>query len=374
MNFRAFGPPVLVVSKPVLGVNPPAVIDTTDGQVPKTIGEPSLNAALAMLTSAEAADYNSWDSQSKLMFLAAYQYVATAIAAGLRRPDGTPFDGFLTSGVTAALGAMDILQPYVKQMDSNQATATDQAASVLQNASTKTEPQGLTFAKRFLLLRDRIAWELATQYDLTVEYEVLGTDPANPGLLYTRKVGEDKPADFSAVFSSRSPSQLWADGLSLEDKFDALGVTFKRLDMSGANRRMGAGPAAILAVLITLVVGILTFYWLWNHVNQGNKLTDLAASLVAADTTLTAAQKADRLAKLKAADSLFAQVFGDADIPWTGILIALGVGVLAALAYPIIADALKGHHRLYHSHRPEHPRPYRPPLHRPGYSAGAYYS
>lgn len=346
-TFRALGGSVPLIPRLLpgtfsLGANPASIIDKTDGQVPRIAGEPSLAGALAPLTSDEAADYRSWGQSEKLQFLAGYQYVAVLSSAGLRRPDGTPFDGLLTQGISVALSAMDTVQGYFKQMPAEVVQAANQMASVLKDASTKTEPRSIEFTKKYALLRDRIAWELATQNDLTIEYEIVGNDPANPGVIYTRKIGEDRLPDYSAVFSTRSPKQLFDDGLALEDKFDNLGVTFKRLDMSSANARMGMGPALILTVLITLVVAILSFYWLWNHVNEQNKLTRLAVNLITSDPSLSSSEKALRISQLQAANNFFSQMFGSS-VPWTELLIVLGIGVLAFLAYPYVVSESRHH-------------------------------
>lgn len=340
LNFRSFGPALPLVHRPFLGANPPTVIDKTDGRTPRTIGEPPLDTALALLSSDEAADYKTWGPKEKIMFLAGYQYLATATSVGLRRVDGTPFDGYLTQGISVALAALQSIQDYFKNMSPDAVAGADQAASVLKEASTKTEPRGIDFAKKYQLLRDRVAWELATQNDLTVEYEILGTDPANPGLVYTRKIGEDKAPDYSAIFSIRTPKEFYQDGLSLEDKYEALGVTFKKLNTLGANSRMGVGPALILAILITLIVAVLSFFWLWNHVNEQNKLTSVALDFVSKDPRLTDAEKADRILAMRRADSFFSEVFGSS-VPWVGILVAVGLGALAVFAYPYIARALE---------------------------------
>lgn len=348
-TFRALGGSVPLVPRLLpgsfsLGANPPSIIDKNDGQVPRVAGEPSLNAALGLLSADEVADYRAWGQSEKLQFLTGYQYIAVMSAAGLKRPDGTPFDGLLTQGISVAFQALDAAKAYFGQMSADVAQAASQMASVLKDASTKTEPRSLDFSKKYSLLRDRIAWELATQNDLTIEYEIVGTDPANPGIIWTRKIGEDRAPDYSAVFSTRTPKQLFDDGLALQDKFDNLGVTFKKLDMSGANLRLGAGPALILTVLITLIVGILSFYWLWNHVDQQNKLTQLAVNFITSDASLSSADKASKIAQLQAANNFFSQMFGSS-VPWTEILIVVGLGVLAFLAYPYIIT--ESRHRGY---------------------------
>jgi hypothetical protein len=339
-NFRALGSSVPLLPRYLpgafhLGANPPTIIDKTDGMQPRVAGEPALAAALAPLSADEISQVQSWGSPEKVQFLAAYQYIAVMSAAGLRRPDGTPFDGLLTQGIAVALAALQAAQAYFKVMPTSLAQAADQMASVLKDASTNTDPQSIDATKKYLLLRDRVAWELATQNDLTLEYEIVGTDAANPGVIYTRRIGEDRSPDYSAVFSTRTPAQLFQDGLDLESKFESLGVPFKKLDMSGANRRLGVGAAPMLAILITIIVGALSFYWLWNHTNQQNHLTQTAVNLVTSDNTLSNSDKAAKVAAINAGNNFFSQFFG-ATVPWTEILVVLGLGVLAALAYPFI--------------------------------------
>lgn len=338
-DFRGFGA-ALRLAPHALGVNPAVVIDRTDGQIPRVAGEPSLSAALAMLPAEEAADYQTWSSKEKLMFLAGYQYLATATAAGLRRVDGTSFDGWLTQGISFVLSAMQAAQGVFKDMTPDLAAAADQAAVVLKDASSKAEPRGIDFTKKYALLRDRAAWELATQNDLTVEFEILGTDPANPGLLYTRKIGEDKAPDYSAVFSTQTPKEFYQAGLTLQDKFEALGVSFKKLSTLGVNPRLGLGPALILAVLITIIVAVLAFFLLWNNVNEQNKLMAKAVDLVQSDSRLTASEKADKILAMRRAEALFSEIFGSS-VPWVGILIGLGLAAAAVIAYPHIAKAME---------------------------------
>lgn len=322
-------------------MNPPSVIDRNSDQA-RPSSEPSLAAATAMLSADEAADYASWTAPQKLQFLGAYQYLAVMGAGDLRRADGSPFKGPLSSGIETALSALDVIAPYIKSMMPLDAAAADQLATILKDASTKTQPKSSDFVSKYLLLRDRVAWELAAQYDLTVEFEIVGTDPAAPGIIYTRKVGEDRTPDYSAVFSTRSPKQLFDDGMALQDKFDALGVTFKRLDMSGANPRLGLGPALILAVLISIVVLILGFFWSWNQVNRQNDLTSRAVDLITSDSSLTPSEKADRIARLRGESDFFSQFFGSS-IPWVPILAAAALAALAWFAYPYLVGSERRH-------------------------------
>jgi hypothetical protein len=301
--------------------------------------EPSLEAALGQLTADEAADFKTWGSPEKLQFLAAYQYVAVMTASGLRRPDGTPFNGLLSQGVSLGLVALQDAIPYTKQMAPADAQSLDQLASVLKEASTATQPKCNAFVQKYLLLRDRVVWELWNQYQITIQYEEVGTNPANPGVIFSHTLGANfSNPDYSAVFSTRPPAQLWKDGLALEDKFEALGVSFQRLNLSGSKRLMGTGPGLILGVLITLVVAILSFYWLWNHVNQQNNLLKVSADLIQADPSLTESQKAAKISQLRATNSFFNEILGGSDIPWVTLLVVVGLGILAYLAYPYIVD------------------------------------
>lgn len=355
-NFRALGSSIPLLPRYLpgsfsLGDNPPpAIVDRTDGMQPGVTAEPSLAAALAFLASEEVAEYKSWGSPEKLQFLAAYQYVAVMSAVGLKRPDGTPFDGMLSHGISVALAAMQAAQAYFKQFPADAAVAADQMASVLKDASTNTEPQSVAFTKKYLLLRDRVVWELWNQYKITIAYEIVGTDPGAPGVILTRTMGTDYAnPDYSAVFSTRTPAQLFQDGLALEDKFESLGVPFKKFNMSSANLRLGVGTPSILAVLIVLIIGALSFYYLWNHLNQQNKLTQLSVNLVTSDASLSNADKAARIAAINAGNNFFSQFFGST-VPWTEILIVLGVGLLAVLAYPYVVSEARQAGFLSRSH------------------------
>ncbi len=342
MGFRAMGPSV-TLHRPLmagffgLGQSAPTPNGSPSSSVTVGGAEPSLEAALAALTADEAADFKTWGSPEKLQFLAGYQYIAVMTASGLRRPDGTPFNGLLSQGISLGLVALQDTMPYAKQMAQPDAQSLDQLASVLKEASVVTQPKCNAFVQKYLPLRDRVVWELWNQYQITIQYEEVGTNPSNPGVIFSHTLGTNfGNPDYSAVFSTRPPSQLWKDGLALEDKFEALGVSFQRLNLSGSKRLLGTGPGLILGMLITLIVGILSFYWLWNHVNQQNNLIKISIDLIQGDPSLTQSQKAAKISQLQATNSFFNEILGGSDIPWVALLVVLGVGILAYLAYPYI--------------------------------------
>jgi hypothetical protein len=135
--------------------------------------------------------------------------------------------------------------------------------------------------------------------------------------------------------------ELWNEGLRLEGTYENLGVTFKKLDMSGANLRLGFGPVLILGAIITVIVGLLATWWLWNHITESNKLVDLAVQNIQNDPRLGPAEKADRLMKIKAMNSFFSVIFGF-EIPWTTIIIATTVAGVAFFGLPMLFGFLSG--------------------------------
>lgn len=332
MSFAPFGRQLSLVAQPspALAQAQPTVSQTRSA-------EPSLERALGPLSPAEAASYATWDPKTKWLFLAGYQWVAVGTARGLSRPDGTPFDGFLPQGINVALAALQAMASYLKDSPELAAGA-DQATTVLQEATNKTEPQGQNIAKKYRALRDRIAWELAMQ-GATVEYEIVGDDPANPGVIFTRKIGEDKSPDLSAVFSTNTPRDFWKNGLILEQKYEDAGVPFKKLDLSGANPRLGIGAPPVLAIIITAVVAVLAFFWLYNHVMEQKKINQRAVDLIVSDPKLTDAEKADRLQKLKSANSFFDDIFGT-QFPWMTLIVG---ATIVGVAYFVLPRLLQSY-------------------------------
>lgn len=309
----------------------PALAQTQPTVMRPASTEPSLDRALATLSPEEAASYASWDPKTKWLFLAGYQWVAVGTARGLSRPDGTPFNGFLPQGINLALAALQTMVSYLKD-DPDLAAGADQATTILQEATNKTEPQGQSIARKYRPLRDRIAWELAMQ-GATIEYEIVGDDPANPGVIFTRKIGEDRTADLSAVFSTNTPRDFWKNGLILERKYEDAGVPFKKLDLSGANPRLGIGAPPVLAIIITAVVAILAFFWLYNHVMDRKSLNQKALEYIVNDPKLTDAEKAARIQALKNSNSFFDEIFGS-NFPWTTLIIGATIVGLAYFVLP----------------------------------------
>lgn len=333
MQFTSLVPPVRLTSHPSLAQAPEAVPAPV---MPAAAGgEPSLQAVLASLTPEEAADYRAWGSKEKLLFLMGYQWLSVMTAPELKRPDGSPFIGVLPQFADAAYEALKAAEPYFKKLPADMSKAADGAASIVWDARIKTEARGRETAKRYRLLRDRVAWELAIS-GVTVEFDVVGDDPSNPGVLFVRKIGEDKGADISAVFSGKTPKELWEDGLKLQDKYEDAGVVFKKLDMSGTGKRLAVGPPAVLAVVIGVVVLVLGFFWLWRHLQEEKRLNDLAVRLIMDDPTLSDVDRADRIRRLKGADAMWASIFGSGGFPFGSILLGaavIGIAFFLAPAY-----------------------------------------
>src|SRR4029077_21193685 len=199
----------------------------------------------------------------------------------------------------------------------------------------------------YLLLRDRVAWELAKGDSdnpdpdkrfppMTVVYEIMGTDPANPGVIYSRTVGSTpNDPDLIIEYSTMTTKELWNEGLRLEGKYDDLGVSFKKLDMSGANLRLGAGPLFILAIIMTAIIALLAAWWLWDHITKKNQLLDLAVKNIQSDPRLSPAQKAKAILDINNSNSFFNVVFGF-EIPWTSIIIGATVVGVAFYGIPAL--------------------------------------
>lgn len=292
-------------------------------------GEPDLARALAHLTPGEREDYKGWGAPEKTLFLLGYQYLAVAAAKDLKRPDGTPFNGFLPEGISSAFTLLLTASGYVKDLGSLSDTL-DEETSILKDANDQLETKSESAVKKYRALRDRVAWEMANA-GVTVEYDIVGDDPSNPGVIYQRKVGADRTPDLSAVFSQKTPAQMYQIGKDLEARYAALGVPFER--------SLGATVFPILAVLIVLVVGILMFFYLfWNHKGRA-QLHDQTVDLIVKDPKLTAQEKADLLFKLRSAESFWGEIFGA--LPWTTLIITAGIALVAFFALPPLIMNMK---------------------------------
>lgn len=351
MNFNPFGQQLGIASlnKALAQPAPRSVEADTPMPVAEPLGpagppgpggEPELSRVMATLSSDEVADYRTWGDREKFLFILAYQYMAVMSASNLKRPDGMPFQGPFPQSIEIMMTALKLAEPYIKNFPEDVAKQADQTASVLHEAATKSGPRAVDLTKKYALLRDRVAWELANK-GLTIEYEVVGTDPSNPNVIYKRRIGEPTgSADLVAVFSQKSPKEMWEDGLKLQSKFEEIGVTFKKLDMSGANLRLGVGPALILGIIITAIIALLSAWWLWSHLSENKRLMDLAIQSIQADPNLSPAEKADRIMRIRAANSFFTAIFG-VDFPWTTLIIGATVVGIAFVGLPLLFSSKK---------------------------------
>lgn len=347
MGFVSFSPAIALRNG--TGLNPfsmgqaaPALssapLPEPPAEPPASVGEPSLDSALATLSADEAADFRNWGSQEKVLFLRGYQWLAVMTAPPLKRVDGSAFVGMLPQFADSAFAVLKAGEPYFQKLPADMAKSADEATSVVWNARIKTEAMGRDAAKKYKALRDRVVWELASG-GATVEYEIVGDDPSNPGVIYARKIGADKNPDISAVFSNMAPKDLWDAGLSLQDKYDQAGVIFKRLDMSGTGRRMGAGPAGTLVVLIGGVVLVLGFFWLWQHLQEQTHLDNWLMDQISSDKNLSPADKADKQKWIQGTDGLWASVFGSGGFPWVPVIVGAAV---IGVAFFLVPSLLSG--------------------------------
>lgn len=287
-------------------------------------GEPDLNRALAPLSRDEVSDYSGWGVPEKTLFMLGYQYVAVATAKNLERPDGSPFRGFLPEGMSTALVMLGAAANYANDLGSLSGTL-DDLSRILKDTNDKTEANAQAVVKKYRLLRDRVAWEMANA-GVTVQYDIVGDDPANPGVVYQRTIGENRVPDLDAVFSQKTPAQMYQAARDLEKRYADLGVSFEHSKLGAA------GALPILAILIAIIVGILMFFYLfWNHQDRA-KLVETEVGLINGDPTLTPQQKADKIAAIRASESWWGQIFGT--FPWTTLVITAGVALIAFFAIP----------------------------------------
>lgn len=297
-------------------------------------GEPDLNRALMSLSADESIDYKSWNSAQKTLFLMGYQWLAVAAAKNLTRLDDGLYTGFFQQGIGMALGAMNAAGHVDAALPADAQEAYSDGTVILKEATDKTLPRIDAAMRRYRALRDRVAWELAASGD-TVEYEIVGDDPSNPGVIFSRRIGGDGPVDVDAVFSKMSPKEAMKEGDAIEEMYAGLGVPFKRLDLSGANLD-GAGTMPILAAIITLVVGVLTFYYLYGRNAEKAKLNAAIIDALTKDNTLTAKQKAEMIQSVKDSDSFFGTVFGNT-FSWTAVIVG---GTILGLAFFVLPKLL----------------------------------
>jgi hypothetical protein len=189
--------------------------------------------------------------------------------------------------------------------------------------------------KKYRMLRDRVAWELASEGD-TVEYEIVGDDVGNQGVIFTKRMGGGSGSpDVDAVYSKMDPQQAVNEGDEIEEMYAGLGVPFKRLDLSGVN--LGdVGSMPVLALVITLVVGVLAFYYLYGRSTQRAKLMDAVIAAIGRDQNLSADQKADMVKKIQDSDSFFGAI-GGVGFSWTTLIIG---GTLVGLAFFVVPNLL----------------------------------
>lgn len=292
-------------------------------------GEPDLPRVMTSLTPDEASEYKAWTSAHKILFLMGYQWLAVAAAKDLLRLDDGKFTGFFQESLDRAFGVLEIGSRV--DLHEEASAALLDATSILKDGTGKTLPRIHSAVRKYRLLRDRIAWELSTEGD-TIDYEVVGDDPQNPGVIFTRRMGQEGFADVRAVYSKLTPSEAVDEGDDLEEMFSDLGVPFKRLDLSGVN--LGeVGQMPVLALVITLVVGVLSFYYLYKRSAETAGLNQAIIAGVMADKALSSSEKTELIEKVKAAESFFNVMVGPT-FSWTTLILSSAIFGIAFFALP----------------------------------------
>lgn len=336
MKMGGFNPGFL--RAPVMGqTSPPPQIATRTAATGG--GEPDLSRMLAGLNPAEAAEYKTWTAAHKTLFLMGYQWLAVSVAKDLQRLDDQNYTGFFQQGVSIALSAMQAAGMVSDRLPPDAATAFSEATDTLKEATGKTMPNVVAAVKKYRSLRDRVAWELAADGD-TVEYEIVGDDGGNPGVIFTKRMGGGSGApDVDAVYSKMDPKQAVNEGDSLEEMYAGLGVPFQRLNLSGVN--LGdVGTMPVLALVITLVVGVLAFYYLYGRTTERAKMNDAVIAAVLNDPNLSADQKADLVKKIQDSESFFGAIVGP-NFSWTTVIVGGTILGLAFFVLPQILTSMK---------------------------------
>lgn len=296
-------------------------------------GEPSIDRAIELLAPLEVEEYRRWESLQKTLFLMAYQWLAVSVAKDLTKLDGSKFTGPLEEGMQKALEGLKIAGTYSKNFSPAAQAEFNEATVVLREGASKTLPAIRKAVEKFRLLRDRVAWELGAA-DETVSYEVVGDDPVNIGTLYTKTIGGNGSPDVDAVFSSKTARSMVDAAADLETAFEALGVPFRRSDLSGVN--LGeVGSMPILAYFITLVVSAITFYYLYNRSIEGGKMADAVRASIAADSSLSPDEKLQVLSRFNESESFFNAIFGST-FQWTKVILGATIFGIAFFVLPKI--------------------------------------
>lgn len=302
-------------------------------------GEPDLSRALSYLSPDESNEYKNWNVAHKTLFLMGYQWLAVAAAKNLQRLDDQNFTGFFQQGLAIATDAMSSAGAVYDSLPDDAAAAFSDATGILKEAATKTLPHVQAAVQKYRALRDRVAWELAADGD-TVEYEIVGDDGGNPGVIFTKRMGGGSGApDVDAVYSKMDPKEAAQEGDSIEEMYAGLGVPFQRLTLAGVN--LGdVGTMPILALVITLVVGVLTFFYLYGRATERSKLNDAVIAAILKDPNMSAEQKADLVRKMQESESFFGSVFGT-NFSWTTVIIGGTILGLAFFVLPSLLSSMK---------------------------------
>lgn len=311
---------------------------------------PSLETALAPLSDAEKVSVESFSFREKFLFILGYEYMCAVFSQGLRFPDGKPYRNFSSQALEVALSFTSSFWKFVKPTEPEEvqglASITDQTEVT---AANESDAQGAI--RKYRPLRDRLAWEIFNGdpargiQGQSIMYEVWGDDPNNPGVIITRILTNDpaQAPDLEAMFSHKTPAQLYQDGLLLQKKYQEIDVPFEPVGLG--KPRMGAVLVLPLAVIITLCIAALVLVsllgWFTERFVAKKRINDAIDN----DPTLTPEQRLAAKAKANRDLSWIETVTGlsPESIERIAVIAVLAAGTVAALYFgvPALIEAFK---------------------------------
>lgn len=269
------------------------------------------------LTQEELNEVAGWGAREKFLFLQGYQWLAAMTSSKIQvLGTSDEYKGFLPVGIKAVLDVISASETVVTRLSPETLTGQTQLSAAAKDAS-KTSGSIDEAMRRWRPLRARVVQELVGE-GANLEFEYFGDSPNQPGVLVLRRISEQGVTpEYSVVYSTKTPQELIADGLALQDKYAEIGVQFQR-------PTMGQGATfPILASIITLVTAVLVFFWTYEKVQKEKNFNGEVVKAIESQT----AQEADALLKINNANALLADIFQQ-PFPWTAVI---GVGAVASV-------------------------------------------
>lgn len=274
-------------------------------------------------TAAELSEVSSWGAREKSLFLSGFQWLAAMTSQKLGvLGGGGEYHGLVPSAIKAILDVLSAAEPVLSKLPPSTLAGQAELGAAAQNAA-ETSGAIEEMIRRYRPLRDKTVRDLVAA-GASIEFEYFGDSPTKPGLLMVhREVEQGVTPEVSAVYSTMTPPELVQSGISLQEQYDEV--------MRGAKSNF-----PILSTLSALTTNILAFFAAYDRIQDEKNFNGEVLSAIENDTTLTPAQKADGINKIKNAEVLLGNIFSK-PFPWTTVIVAgAAVGALVLLAPSIL--------------------------------------